>query len=75
MEYDSIGIPFWEYSSMILFKDQEKFQLILKANPHMEAIVGGDSETQRNFPGVYLAGIRANSHGDKTAAHHTAIQK
>ena len=74
---DSYGFAGIAYDQIIIFRSREAFEIILKSNPYMEAIVGGDDETRDNFPGVYIAGIISKHHRDwdKLAAHHTSTQK
>ena len=57
---DSYGFAGSAYNQIIVFKDGDMFRQILDANPNMVAIVGASEETIRNFPGVYIAGIKAN---------------
>lgn len=53
------------YNQVIVFDDEADFKRIMAANPDMVAIVGADCHTKRDFPGVYIAGVKASSHVDK----------
>lgn len=72
---DATGFSGAEYDQVIVFRDPKKFFETLDANPQMEAIIGADSGTKANFPNVYIAGVRANLHEERTAARRSAIQK
>lgn len=45
------------YNQIIVFSNEQDFKEILAANPHMKAIMGVDSHTREDFPGVYIAGV------------------
>ena len=62
MRIDSYGFAGAAYNQVIVIRDEKAFFEILAANPHMEGIVGADEETRENFPGVYIAGIKASLH-------------
>lgn len=49
-----------EYNQIIVFSSEKDFEEIVAANPHMTAIMGADDHTKKDFPGVYIVGIRAN---------------
>lgn len=72
---DSYGFRGDAYNQVIVFRDEDFFNLVLAANPNMEAIIGKDEEVKKLFPGVYIAGIKASSQRDKQAAHHISTQK
>ena len=36
-------------------------RFIVAANPHMTAIIGADDHTREDYPGVFIAGIRAEA--------------
>lgn len=61
---DSYGFAGLAYNQIIVFKDAKTFLQTLEANPHMEGIIGADEESRRNFPGVYIAGIKSQYHRD-----------
>lgn len=65
------------YQQIIVFdfNNPDDFRAVLAANPHMTALVGGDDYTALEFPGVYIAGIRAIQSQDKPAAGLASIQK
>lgn len=50
------------YNQIIVFDNEEDFNEIVAANPHMTAIMGADDHTRKNYPGVFIAGVKANSH-------------
>lgn len=58
---DSYGFSTNGYDQIIVFKDPSIFAEILAANPHMTAIMGADDHTREEFPGVYIAAIRAEA--------------
>lgn len=57
----SIGFSTYEYNQVILFSNENDFKEIVAANSNMTAIIGADDYTRKNFPGVYVAGVMANS--------------
>ena len=57
---DSFGFAGSEYNQVIVFRNEEAFLEVLAANPHMEAIIGAGPDSKRDFPGVYIAGVKAN---------------
>lgn len=71
----SFGFSGMAYNQVIVFQKEELFQLTLEANPHMVAIIGMSVEDKERFPGVYIAGIKANSQMDKSGDHRSATQK
>lgn len=71
----SFGFPGAAYNQVIVFQSEEMLREVLEANPHMEPIIGAGQEMDADFPGVYIAGIRASSQTDSMAADHGAIQK
>lgn len=66
---DSYGFAGSAYNQIIVFKDGDAFRQILDANPNMVAIIGASEETIRNFPGVYIAGIKADAGRVELSAH------
>ena len=62
---DAMGFRVNQYEQIIVFRDQSLFADCVEANGNMEAVVGADPYTQHNFPGIYIAGIKANSPSDK----------
>ncbi|MBE6943832.1 MAG: hypothetical protein E7453_06180 [Ruminococcaceae bacterium] len=54
----AIGFCGAAYNQIIVFQREYDFILALSANPHMEAIIGESEEEKRDFPGVYIAGIK-----------------
>lgn len=76
--FDVNSLGFWgaAYNQVIIFREEEDFNTALSANgPRMEAIIGRDERTRRNFPGVYVAGIKSNLHRDYMEDHPAATQK
>lgn len=63
------------FSQVIVFTSEGDFKEIIAANQHMTAIMGADDYTKRNFPGVFIAGIKANSQGDKEPGCPSSTQK
>ena len=57
---DSFGFAGRKYNQLIVFRNEEAFLEVLAANPHMEAIIGASPDSKRDFPGVYIAGVKAN---------------
>lgn len=55
----AFGFPGSMYNQIIVFQSAEMLLLAVEANPHMEAIIGGGSKVDADFPGVYIAGIKA----------------
>lgn len=70
----SFGFSPAGYNQIILVTDEEMFQTVMAANPHMTAIMGADDHTKKEFPGVFLAGLKgeANSQTDISEAHLSA---
>lgn len=58
----SIGFSTYGYNQVILFSSENDFKEIVAANPNMTAIIGADDYTRQNFPGVYVAGVKASWH-------------
>lgn len=56
----SFGFSPAGYNQIILFTDEGMFQTVMAANPHMTAIVGADDHTKKEFPGVFLAGVKTS---------------
>ena len=54
----SFGFAGSAYNQVIVFQSAETLREVLKANPHMEPIIGAGQEDAKDFPGVYIAGIR-----------------
>lgn len=71
----SFGFSGWAYDQVIVFQSAETLRAVLEANPHMEPIIGAGQESDPDFPGVYMGGIRASSPTDSTADGRGAIQK
>lgn len=61
----SFGFSAHGYNQIIVFTDGEEFKEIVAANPNMMAIMGADDHTKQNFPGIYIAGIKASQPTDK----------
>ena len=61
----SFGFSPCAYNQIVVFANGNEFEKIIAANPNMTAIIGADDYTRKNFPGVFIAGIKANSHTDK----------
>ncbi len=53
------------YNQIVIFDNEADFKAIMSANPDMVAIMGADGHTKRDFPGVYIAGVKASSHAGK----------
>lgn len=49
------------YNQIIVFDDERDFQRIVAANPHMTAIMGADDYTKNEYPGVFIAGVKAGA--------------
>lgn len=71
----SYGFSPMGFSQVIVFTSEGDFKEIIAANQHMTAIMGADDYTKRNFPGVFIAGIKANSQGDKEPGCPSSTQK
>lgn len=71
----SFGFSTANYNQIIFFADEHDFQEIVAANQNMTAIIGADDHTKKEFPGVYVAGIMANSQMDKLEACPEATRK
>ena len=71
----SFGFPGVAYNQVIVFQSAEMLRVALEANPHMESIIGAGQEMDKDFPGVYMAGIKANSQADSVAGGYEAIEK
>lgn len=71
----SFGFPGRAYDQVIVFQSAEMLLAVLDANPHMEPIIGAGQESDPDFPGVYMAGIRASSPTDSMADGRGAIRK
>lgn len=73
-EWDSVGFSPAEYNQIILFRDERMFLEALTANQNMEAIFGNLEFHKDSFPGVYVAGVKANSPKDRPADNPSATQ-
>lgn len=71
----SFGFSPAGYNQIILFTEESDFQKIMAANPNMTAIMGADDHTKKDFPGLFVAGIKANSQMDKTGGRPSSTQK
>ena len=69
----SFGFCGWAYNQIIVFQSAETLQAVLDANPTMEPIIGAGQEMDKDFPGVYMAGVKANLQTDSVAVGHKAI--
>ena len=58
----SLGFQGWKYNQVIVFQSAEMLQAALKANPHMEPIIGSGQEADADFPGAYIAGMKVDAH-------------
>lgn len=74
-ENRSIGFSTYGYNQIVLFTNENDFKEIVAANPNMTAIIGADDYTRQNFPGVYVAGVTANSPGDIAEDDPAATRK
>lgn len=54
----SYGFRPGEYDQIIVFDSEQDFTAIVVANPGMTAIMGADDHTKKEFPGVYIAGLK-----------------
>ena len=63
----SFGFSGQAYNQIIVFQSEEAMRTVLEKNPHMEPIVGAGKEVDADFPGVYIAGIKASLHKDNKA--------
>lgn len=70
----SFGFSPAGYSQIILFTEESDFREIVAANPNMTAIMGADDHTKNEFPGLFVAGIKANSQMDKAEGHPRRIE-
>lgn len=61
----SFGFSGSAYNQVIVFQEEEHFITALETNPLMEPIIGATPDDRTNYPGVFIAGIRANSQMDK----------
>ena len=71
----SFGFSGLAYNQVIVFQSAEMLQKVLESNPNMEPIIGTGQGMETDFPGVYIAGIRANLPMDNKADGRGAIQK
>lgn len=56
----AIGFATHGYGQIVVFANEGEFNEIVAANPNMTAIVGSDEHTKELFPGVFVAGVKAN---------------
>lgn len=56
----SFGFSGSMYNQIIVFQSEEMLRLAVEANPHMEPIIGAGQPEDADFPGIYIAGIKAN---------------
>ena len=47
------------FNQIIVFSDEQAFKEIVSANQNMTAIMGADDHTRKNYPGVFIAGVKA----------------
>lgn len=58
---DSYGIPADGLNQIILFHDRTMMEDVVAANPQMIILVGeAGSYSEKEFPGVYIAAVKAN---------------
>lgn len=74
-ESGSFGFSGMAYNQVIVFRNKADFELALRANPCMKPIIGTSADDAINFPGVYIAGIKANSRMDKSVDRLSATRK
>ena len=63
----SFGFSGQAYNQVVVFQSEDMLRAVLEANPNMEPIIGAGQELDTDFPGVYIAGIKASSHRDNKA--------
>lgn len=49
------------YNQIIVFDSEDDFKKIVAANPNMTAIMGADDYTRSEYPGLFMAGVRAGA--------------
>ena len=57
------------FNQIIVFSDEQAFKEIVAANPNMTAIMGADDHTRENYPGVFIAGVRAEGDSQPNDSH------
>ena len=70
----SFGFSPHDYNQIIVFSSEEAMKAVVAANPNMTAIMGADDHTKTNFPGVFLAGVKAMAQTDKLVDRPAATQ-
>ena len=74
----SFGFSPSGYNQIIIFlSDGKEFERVLKSNPNMVAILGNDDRTRKEYPGIFIAGIKAEAslQEDSTEGNLSAIRK
>lgn len=71
----SIGFLTYGYNQIVVFLDEKDFKEIVAVNPNMTAIIGADDYTKKVFPGLFVAGIKANPQRDILEDHPSATQR
>ena len=71
----AVGFSGWLYDQIIIFQSAEMLWEALDSNLHMEPIIGAGGQIDKEFPGVYVAGIRAKQQPDNTADGYEAFRK
>lgn len=71
---DSFGFSPHDYNQIIVFSSEDAMKAVVAANPNMTAIIGADDHTKMNFPGVFLAGVKAMAQTDKLVNRPAATQ-
>lgn len=57
---NSVSVSVAGLDRIIAFETKELLTEALKANPHLVAVFGDTSQDDAAFPGLYIAGIKAN---------------
>lgn len=74
-DIQSYGFSSNGFNTIVVFKEESDMREIVAANPGMTAIMGADSYTKNNFPGVFIAGVKESSHADTQVSRHSATRK
>lgn len=55
-----VGFNGTVWDTVLVFLDEKSFRQALSGNPNILPIIGDTDADRKNFPNVYIAGIKAN---------------
>lgn len=69
----AVGFNGTVWDTVLVFTDEKSFRQALSGNPNILPIIGDTDEDRKKYPGVYIAGIKANLQVGPTKEQHTML--